>query len=88
MTTQLDRMEEMLTKLVRAHPSEQDNLIHRADAARMVVDLVAHIAAGRQIEAIKTYRTLTERTLKESKDAIEAVSNRLAAAYEAGRRTA
>lgn len=76
--TQIDRMEEMLVKLVRSHPSEEDNLIHRADAARLVVDLIGHLAAGRQIEAIKTYRTATGIPLKESKDAIEA----LRAAYQ------
>ena len=76
--TQLDRMEEMLTRLVHAHPDERDNMIHRADAARMVVELIGHMTAGRQIEAIKTYRAITERTLKESKDAIEGVMRRAA----------
>lgn len=74
---QLDRMEQMLTQLIDAHPGLDENKIHKADVSRAVVDLFGHMLCERKIEAIRNYRALTGYGLKESKDAVEAVMSRL-----------
>lgn len=76
MTHQLDRMEEMLVKLLDAHPGSDDSRIHKGDVAALVIGLIRDIASDRKIEAIKGYRHLTGHGLKESKDAIESVTYR------------
>lgn len=67
---QLDRMEEMLTKLANAMPDNPDAL-RRSDVARYVVDLFSYILQDKKIDAIRAHRMLTGMGLKESKDAIE-----------------
>jgi ribosomal protein L7/L12 len=45
---------------------------------RTVRELMCAIASGRKIEAIKSYRVLTDVDLKEAKDAVEASMNHCA----------
>lgn len=82
--TQIDRIEELLVKLVDAHPQMDESRVHKADVAAMVIGMISDMAAGRQIEAIKAYRHLTGYGLKESKDAIVAVRD----AFEGRRKSA
>ena len=48
-----------------------------------VIQMVEAMASGRKIDAIKLYRQMTGYSLKESKDAIERVTNQFAAANAA-----
>lgn len=80
MTHQLDRIEEMLSQLSARLVGPSDQYLHKSEVPRLVLAMLQAILDGRQIEAIKTYRMLTGYGLKESKDEIEKITNRLKAA--------
>lgn len=63
--SQLDRIEAAVSRM-----TAPDDYVHHGMVARLVADMVAHMAEGRRIDAIKIYRTLTGMPLKESKDII------------------
>lgn len=69
MTSQLDRMEEMLVRLTTNLP-ESDQYITKRDVSVMVTEMFRHMKDDRRIEAIKLFRLLTGMGLKESKDEI------------------
>jgi ribosomal protein L7/L12 len=71
---QLDRIEEMLTLLTNGVPS---NAIPRAEIKCGIDDMFRFMREGRKIEAIKVHRSLTGYGLKESKDEIERIMNRM-----------
>ena len=68
MTHQMDRLEEMLQKLVDDRASADH--LRRDAVARLVIELFGFMLTNKKIEAIKYYRMLTGHGLKESKDAI------------------
>lgn len=72
---QLDRIEEMLSRLTANLPNTNTHM-RRHDVALLVIDMLAYMISGRKIEAIKTHRQLTGMGLKESKDAIENIMDR------------
>lgn len=78
----LDRLQEQERELGK---EQQRRVAAEAKSERLsypgadVVALLEHMASGRKIDAVKLYRQMTGYGLKESKDAIERVTNQFAA---------
>jgi hypothetical protein len=74
---QLDRMEDTLTQLSQALLGNDDDRISKKQILPLVQEMFSRLVAGEKINAIQTYRQLTDAGLMESKTAIDTLIDAL-----------